>query len=147
MDSAGQFWPIRWEPALIERIKTIHSEGLAEVVWCTTWCPDADRLERLWGLPEFRRSWTTHLRGYYANEAKRQAARDVLAQGRRLVWADDTAFPRRGPLVDELTADGRALLVKPDARRGLRPEDLDKIEAFLTGWERENGRPQGNPPP
>lgn len=131
-DSTGSEWKIRWEPKLIDYIRKVHAEGLAEVVWCTTWCPDADRLEKLWGLPELRRAWSEYKRGYYAVEAKREAARAVLAEGRRLVWTDDDAFPRRGPLVDELTADGRALLVKPDGRGGLRPEDVDAIDAFLT---------------
>lgn len=132
VDSFGQPWVLRWEPALIDRIRKVHG-GLAEVVWCTTWCPDADRLERLWGLPELRRSWTDHRHGYAANEAKRQAARDVLESGRRLVWTDDTAFPSKGPFVDELHGMGDALLVKPDARRGLLGEDVDAIEQFLRG--------------
>ncbi|GAB7036225.1 MULTISPECIES: hypothetical protein [Catenuloplanes] len=50
--------------------------------------------------------------------------------GRRLIWTDDEALPPPGAARDALTADGRAMLVAPDSRRGLQPADLDAIEAF-----------------
>ncbi|GAA2643951.1 hypothetical protein GCM10010399_92380 [Dactylosporangium fulvum] len=68
-----------------------------------------------------------------ASAAKLAAARAVLAAGRRLVWTDDDEVPESGPLRAELTAGGRALLIRPDARRGLTPADLDEIEAFARG--------------
>lgn len=126
-------WKLRWSPKLLSRIHQLHLDGAVEVVWCTTWCPSAHLLERLWGWPELRRSWTGDLHGYYAVEEKRAAARKVLAGGRRLIWTDDDAFPQRGPFVDELLDTGRALLIKPRPRRGLRPEHLELIEAFAAG--------------
>ncbi|MEE6263752.1 hypothetical protein [Plantactinospora sonchi] len=48
-----------------------------------------------------------------------------------MIWTDDTEVPEPGdPLHDELSAAGRALLVRPFPRRGLHPADLDAIEAF-----------------
>ena len=44
---------------------------------------------------------------------------------------DFTEVPSDGPIYDELTRDGRALLIAPHWRRGLLPADLDAIEAFL----------------
>lgn len=129
-DQWGMTWTLRWAPALITRIARIHAEGRIEIVWCTTWCPSTHLLESLWHLPQLRRAWTEDLHGYAAVEAKRAAARAVLADGGRLIWTDDDAFPKRGPFVQELTADGRALLIKPDDRFGLQPADLDDIEAF-----------------
>lgn len=35
----------RWAPALIDRIRPLHESGAVAVRWCTTWCPDAHRLE------------------------------------------------------------------------------------------------------
>ncbi len=125
-----QTFRLRWAPMLITRIKQLHAAGRAELRWCTTWCPEADQLERLWGFPPLARAWTEDLYGFRAVEAKRAAAREVLAAGRRLIWTDDDAFPRTGELVDELTAGGRALLIKPDGRRGLQPADMDDIETF-----------------
>jgi hypothetical protein len=71
--------------------------------------------------------------GYRAGRAiveKAQSARDVLWSGRRLVWTDDMEVPDDGPLHEELTADGLALLIRPDSRRGLTPDHMDQVEAF-----------------
>jgi hypothetical protein len=48
-----------------------------------------------------------------------------------LIWTDDVAIPTSGPVRDELTAAGRALLIAPIPSRGLQPEDLEAIDAFL----------------
>jgi hypothetical protein len=122
---------IRWAPALLDRIHNIHRGGLAEIRWCTTWCCDADALELLWHLPELGRAFTEPINGYAASVAKLAAARQVLADGRRLVWTDDAEVPTSGDLFGDVAADGRALLIAPDERYGLQPRDLDAIEAFL----------------
>lgn len=127
----GYAYRMRWAPALIDRIRRLHGTGLVEVRWCTTWCAFADELERLWRLPRLERAFTDPLNGHEAVEAKQAAARMVLADGRRLVWTDDQVVPTPGTrLYDELTADGRALLIRPSARRGLRSADLEAIEEF-----------------
>jgi hypothetical protein len=125
-------YPLRWSPQLIDRIRALHTEGRAEVRWCTTWCPDADELERLWDLPELQRALTADPmpRAEACWPLKLAAARAVLADGRRLIWTDDEALPKPGPERDELTVGGLALLIAPRPHRGLRPEDLDRIEAF-----------------
>lgn len=130
--SDGVDWPIRWAPGLIARIRRLHDAGVVEARWCTTWCPDAGELERLFGLPALGRALgAADLQDAEGTDtAKLAAARRVLAAGRRLVWTDDTAVPGPGPLRQELTGDGRALLIAPHPRRGLRPRDLDRIEAF-----------------
>lgn len=120
-------WTIRWAPALIARVREIHKMGLVDIVWCTTWCPWAEQIEGLMGLPELARAWCADLRGSYAVEAKRNAARDVLAAGKRLVWTDDDAFPHDRSV---FTPD-RALLIAPRPSRGLQPDDMDAIEAFV----------------
>lgn len=129
--SGGVEWTIRWAPALLDRIRQVHRDGLAEIRWCTTWCCDADQLERLFGLPTLGREWTGELHGAAAAEAKRAAAVNVVEAGRRLVWTDDTEVPSSGDLYDKLTADGRGLLIAPKPSRGLRPADMDAIELFL----------------
>ncbi|MEO3820900.1 hypothetical protein [Plantactinospora sp. B24E8] len=124
-------YPMRWAPPLVDRIRTLHRSGLVEVRWCSTWCPDADALERLWLLPPLERAFVDPVKGMAASMAKLAAARRVLAGVRRLVWTDDAEVPEPGdPRYDELSADGRALLVRPSPRRGLQPADLDAIEAF-----------------
>ncbi|MCX5066744.1 hypothetical protein OOJ91_12895 [Micromonospora lupini] len=134
---SGVDYILRWAPALIERIEALHLAGTVEVRWCSTWCAYVDQLERLWSLPELGRAFTEDINGYAAILAKIAAARRVIAEGRRLVWTDDDVvpMPNDGPLHGELTADGRALLIRPDHRVGLQPEHLDAIEAFAQQTE------------
>jgi hypothetical protein len=131
-NSDKRSYPIRWSPALLDRIRALHAEGAVELRWCTTWCADADRLEELWRLPRLARALDADPmpRGADCWPLKLAAARAVLAEGRRLIWTDDEALPPAGPARAELAAGGRALLIAPPARRGLRPADLAAIEAF-----------------
>jgi hypothetical protein len=128
-------YQLRWAPKLIDRIRAVHRDGVAEVRWCTTWCLEADRLERLWGLPPLARALDTDPmpRGADCWPLKLAAARAVLAAGQRLIWTDDEALPPPGVEREELTADGQALLIAPRSNRGLQPEDLDHIERFAAG--------------
>ena len=131
----GVGYTLRWAPALISRIRDLHRDGTVEVRWCTTWCAYADQLEYLFGLPKLGRAFTGDINGHAASMAKVAAARQVLADGRRLIWTDDAEVPLYGELHDELTADGRALLIRPRGSVGLQPEHLDQIEA----WARDGG--------
>jgi hypothetical protein len=130
----GTEWKMRWAPQLITRIRALHKSGEVEVRWCTTWCSNADQLERLFKLPVLGRAFTEELRGAQCSAAKLAAAQAVLAEGRRLIWTDDVEVPteRSEPvLYAELTAGGRGLLIRPDERGGLRPEHMDAIEVFV----------------
>jgi len=131
--SSGVDWPIRWAPALTERIARLAATGTVEIRWCSTWCTDADQLETLFGLPELGRALNAaalmNPRG--TDATKLAAARAVLAEGRSLIWTDDTAVPTGGPVYEALAATGQALLIRPHPRRGLRPRDLTRIEAFI----------------
>lgn len=125
-------YQMRWAPELIDRVRSLHVDGKVELRWCTTWCLDADVLEELWDLPRLERSLTADPmpRGADCWPLKLAAAQGVLADGRRLIWTDDDALPKPGPVRDELLAGGLALLLAPKPHRGLRPEDLDRIESF-----------------
>jgi hypothetical protein len=64
------------------------------------------------------------------------AARRVAESGRRLVWTDDQLTIYRSDVFSEpdLTALDRwtgALLLTTDARVGLTPDDLRRVEEFL----------------
>ncbi len=125
--AGGTAWPMRWAPGLTTRIRRLHQAGTVEVRWCSTWCDWSTQVERLFRLPALACAFTG---AGDAPTAKLAAARAVLAAGDHLVWTDDDEVPTGGPLLEELTAGGRALLIRPDARRGLTPGDLDEIEAF-----------------
>jgi len=127
---------IRWAPELVDRIRALHAAGQVEVRWCTTWCGYPEQLDALgdllglklvaaFGDRPLSKTW---------GEMKRDAALMVLGDGRRLVWTDDDevdAARRLSPVLAEAEADGRALLVKPDSRGGLRAEDVEVIETWL----------------
>jgi hypothetical protein len=132
----GVAWGMRWAPKLVTRIRELHGAGVVEVRWCTTWCPWADQLERMMGLPALQRSLPDDVaRGPSLPRAgaKLAVAFAVLnEEGRRLVWTDDDAIPVQGR--DDrraLEADGRALLIAPPYARGLQPAHLDEIERWL----------------
>lgn len=133
---------MRWEPELINRIRALHASGAAEVRWATTWCAFADQLERLWNLPVLGRAFTEPINGDVAAKAKAAAALNVVADGHRLIWTDDMEAPASGELYDKLTANGRSLLIAPRSNRGLRPDDMDAIEAFANS-PRKRGRTVG----
>ncbi len=131
---ADRPFKLRWGPPLIPRLRRLHQDGAVELRWCTTWCPWAHLLEQTWGLPELVRTLTDEACGDWSpgrvDAAKTNVARAVLAAGDRLIWTDDTAVPSSGPVRDELERGGRSLLIRPAARRGLRPAHMDEIEAF-----------------
>lgn len=72
---------MRWAPALIQRIQALHASGNVEIRWCSTWCAEADQIERLVSLPRLDRAWRDDLSATAAAVAKLSAARAILDQG------------------------------------------------------------------
>jgi hypothetical protein len=133
----GQSHRMRWAPALVDRIRSLHRSGTVEVRWCTTWCPWADQLERMLALPPLVRTLTAEqvVSPRVSLPAKLAVALEVMLVERRpLIWTDDEAVPQGGPNRDLLEAAGMPmLLVAPRMSRGLQRADLDAIEAFAAG--------------
>lgn len=126
---------IRWAPKLIVRIREIHREGVAEIWWATTWCgfpEQIDELSRQIGV-QFKRAFTDRPQSKTWAELKAEAAVEVLAAGRRLIWTDDDEVPVAPgfyPPIAKAAADGLALLIAPKSNRGLQPSHLDQIAEF-----------------
>lgn len=122
-----QPWKMRWSPKLIERIRKVHTQPSVTILWATTWCGYTDQLERLFKLPPLGSAWSMRM-----NRAEKEAAAElVVASGKRLIWTDDEFVPSSGLLYDKLKDN--SLLIKPKPNRGLRPEHLDLIDAFVLG--------------
>lgn len=50
--AGGRSWPIRWAPAVVDRLRGWHEAGAVELQWLTTWGHDAnDELAALLGMP------------------------------------------------------------------------------------------------
>ncbi|MFC4072577.1 hypothetical protein [Actinoplanes subglobosus] len=124
---------IRYERRLVDAIRAVHEEGLAEVTWCTTWCSDADALEDALDLPALPRAFTAPVKGTDACEAKIAAARRVVASGRLLVWTDDVEVGHHAGECAAWVEAGKALVIAPDESRGLRPGQVRRIQSFLAG--------------
>lgn len=131
----GVTYRLQWAPALTRYIKSVHKRRAAEVRWATTWVDHVHQVERLLRLPAFH----TAFRGLgtspavAAPERKLAAALHVVEVERRpLIWTDDDAIPVAGADLDRLRDAGvPVLLLSPDSFEGLRPEDLQRIDAFL----------------
>jgi hypothetical protein len=128
-------FPIRYAQPLIDRIRSFHTSGVAEVRWSTTWCgwPDQlDELGRVLNL-DLPRAFGDRPMSKTWGDLKVEAALAVLAEGRRLIWTDDgevKAGRRLFPALARAEAAGQALLIAPESELGLQPEHLDLIEAF-----------------
>jgi len=132
IEALGRTWRVRWAPRLMSRIRALAEAGQVDLRWCTTWCPDAAKLELMWRLPPLRRALASPINHRTKEADKLAAAVDVLAAGHRLIWTDDDAIPSPGtPLYRSLVENDRALLIEPDHRRGLQPDDMERVEAFI----------------
>lgn len=136
----GLEFKLRWAPSLIDAIVDLHRSKTVEIRWATSWVNHTDQLCRLMGLPRFPLAFTLPVTLKAATDelhaateaAKRVAALATITPGRRLLWTDDDAIFLVGtPERDALEAAG-SLLIAPDDRRGLQPEDIDKIRAWLS---------------
>jgi hypothetical protein len=129
----GEKFNLHWSGQLMRWITRLHRTGNVQVVWSTTWCvhPEIRGLETLLGLPIFDTAFETPP-GRFVADLKFQAARDVLASGRRLIWTDDSEVPTEGTFAhQELTGDDRALLIAPKKHSCLRPDHLARIDDFI----------------
>lgn len=124
---------LRWAAELVRQIRQLYEDDVVELRWCTSWCPWADVLERLWGWPELGRALDAQVMSAGdLDVVKANAALAVIGSGRRLIWTDDRAVPLARGLHDRLTCGGRGLLIAPDPRRGLLPQHIDLIEDFAS---------------
>jgi hypothetical protein len=127
-------YPIRWSPALVDAVNTVHRSGMCEVRWATTWIEGGavDRLAETLGFDYFETAYTRFPHEVH-DEAKMRAAVRVLAVGRRLVWTDDEVVPLTAADRVALLGpdDGRWLTIRPGQSRGLGPKDLAVVASFL----------------
>lgn len=123
---------LRWSPRLLDELTDLHTSGLVEIVWCTSWCPHIDTLQEVWDLPRWPVAWTEHYVGARVESVKLQAAKQTMAEGRRLIWVDDDAIPT-GAVLRSLGMTGDKLIIRPNSHTGLSPGQLRGIRRFAQG--------------
>ena len=116
-----------------------------EIHWLTTWAEKADQLlAEPMGLP---RGLTTHARDGaeatgFAGELRGASGWWKLALAhevaldqpdRRIVWIDDDLAEQAEDTQKWLSVNPHVLVVAPDLFRGLTHEQLDDVEAWLSG--------------
>lgn len=128
---------------VVEFVRRVHDEELAEIRWHTTWqyqasdvgaalglpdfpiqaCPEFDTYDeqRLGGAPPVGETWW-----------KLPAAERVLAaEGRPLLWTDDDARKELSHPGARDRLEGTHLILSPRTHVGLTPRNLRVIDAFL----------------
>ncbi|MBB2925524.1 HAD domain-containing protein [Cellulomonas cellasea] len=134
----GLRFKLRWSPALLTEVRNLIGTDTVEIRWATSWVPHIDQVARAMALPDLPLAFTLPSNLAAATDelheateaAKRAAALDTVESGRRLLWTDDDAIWPSGPEREHLEAAG-ALLIAPDERHGLQPEDVAAIRAWL----------------
>lgn len=132
--ATGETYKAKWALDLVRVIRSIRMMGV-DVRWCSSWCMDTEALEAALSMPKLPIALTDRPLPTSTVELSRlklAAAEDVATSGKRLIWTDDEAVPTSGPEYDRLTANGRGLLIRPDARRGLTPDHLGDIFTFAS---------------
>jgi hypothetical protein len=133
-ESAHQLsWPIVAAQPVLDFIWMVHTKGLAEIRWHTSWQEFANNVSRELDLPELPLQPAPEFdEPISLTWWKLPAARRVLSEGRRLIWTDDDVGSELSRVERrELKATGRALLLCPDTKTGLRHRHLKRIESFL----------------
>lgn len=156
-EADGTRWPIVWSPAVIDRLRHWHEQGLVELQWLTTWGHDANgELGELLGLPALQIAGTydevalnggvmARVGASHASVApsapdpltgrwwKYDVVRRVLAAqpDRTVIWVDDELYEHDSPFRAWAAAQGVLLAVGPDPRCGLCPEDLELVGRSL----------------
>jgi hypothetical protein len=131
----GVKYRMTWAPELVAELGRLHRDGAVELRWATTWVDESAQLEELFRLPTL----STAFAGLGPSPAVKTPALKIAAallvleqEGRPLIWTDDDAIPARGPLRERIDAAAPpALLIAPDPRYGLQPDDLEAVAAFL----------------
>jgi hypothetical protein len=133
----GQSWKMQYEPQVMAKLRALNSQPAVRILWATTWVGDTEQLEYLFKLPALLSAGLTSM----SISDKQKAAAEVVASGDDLIWIDDQAIPLSGELWEKLIS-AKALLIRPKPSRGLRPEDFDKIDAFVLASQHGQGTHQ-----
>ncbi len=133
-------YPVTAADEVLARLREVHSAGLAEIVWCTTWGEAAPAaLAPLLDLPPWPVALPPEdvqcapLPGWSAAPWwKVEAISEWLAaDARPYVFTDDDLVPAVADQLRRRRRDLPSCLLRPRTTPGLDPDHLDEIGRFL----------------
>lgn len=145
-DGRSQTWRIVAATSVLDFIRSVHHDGLAEIRWHTTWQELSTEVAEALDLPEFSVQEAPEfddVEEYLRRDRwwKLPAVWRVLRnEGRRVVWTDDDASTDLTTDQNTRLAAAGCLIVSPDPMTGLCSKHLRKIAAFLDAdpsWARD----------
>lgn len=136
-------YQIIYSPTLISLIRDLHTSGIVEVRWLTTWANGANNhLRHHLGLPELQLAGphptkkemkAADGRGVWWKRAVALGAIQALAPETKVVWTDDHLV--HFPILCEGLAKAGVLAIAPDDMLGLTPTNMDQILSYLETGE------------
>jgi hypothetical protein len=128
---AGRDYTVRYAQQVVDFINTVHSEGLAEIRWLTTWGREAnDSFREKLGLPEFELAGIRYEARGMETWWKAILANVVATEDRPILWTDDD-YPYYGGSSITKHWTNEHLVISPSIYEGLTPSHLKQIEEFL----------------
>lgn len=134
----GAVYPVWYSPTVVAFLNRISNEGLADIVWLTTWVHEARTMfAPAVGLNDF--CALTDMRGSRDSRTvtwwKYARVREFMEQDphRRVVWLDDelSTVVKKAFRAEFDPARNRSHLPTVQSNPGLRPSDMEAVEEFL----------------
>jgi len=137
-DTKGVAWPMTGAVPVMDFIRRVHDEGLAEIRWHTTWQDSSLQVGEAFELPPFKVHPASDEEFDTSRRFRSQwwkypgALRVVEHEGRRLIWTDDDiTIELTDRTIDYFVENHGSLVLCPNSITGLSPGDLDMIAEHL----------------
>lgn len=125
-NSEGEFL-VSWSPELCRELRALSKHPRVQVVWLTSWGSEIGTAEDALSLPVFPRGIGTVLPRKDVLAIKHAAIAEIAATGRPYIWCDDELARD----ANEPGGTGPRLEIRPNAKHGLTPADMERIWAFV----------------
>lgn len=118
---------------IVERLKQLHSTGLAEFRWLSSWQDEAVQLASALSLP----AWPAYTKAdrptdllWLTDWWKEAVVSDLVRRGHSVVWCEDNIPYQANTMALNAYRDS-LLCIAPNSGLGLTLQDLTTIEEWL----------------
>lgn len=137
----GERYALQAAVPLLDYIRLVHREQLAEIRWLTTWREGAKFFAALMDLPDMPVEMEMPGTGYSEWWKLKIAQRVLYTERRPLVWADDDIFYNVSRAVRRSMAKDGALLISPTTSLGLMESEVQLIDRYIRRSHPDNDSP------